>query len=234
MPTAPNIHPMATLGGRDEEANFVVGRELTIATDMNSTRVPEMIDPLFPRPHGTNRNARSAPPISQLQMASHAALHRYRMDAVRLPDGSAPAPCPTSSKYPLRKSPRTRTAGRRFCFGRSHPASHDAGGSSPSAAPPGGEWRGIVDILAVRKDTSRPVHAVLKSGDLLEIVVVQMKGSGARLPSLAEIRRLRAVARRYHAKHIVLFAWKREQHCRFSRLTRANTWMPSTAAELFG
>jgi len=98
----------------------------------------------------------------------------------------------------------------------------------------GGEWRGIVDVLAVRKDTSQPVHDVLKSGDLLEIVVVQMKGGGARMPSLADIRRLRAVARRYHAKHIVLFAWKREQHCRFSRLTRTNIWKPSTAAEIFG
>ena len=98
----------------------------------------------------------------------------------------------------------------------------------------GGEWRGIVDVLAVRKDTSKRVHEVLKSGDLLEIILVQMKGGAARMPSRAEIHRLRAVGKRYRAKDIVLFAWKRERHCHFHRLTRANTWKPSSAAELFG
>jgi hypothetical protein len=29
----------------------------------------------------------------------------------------------------------------------------------------GGEWRGIVDVLAIRKDTSHSTHELLKSGD---------------------------------------------------------------------
>ena len=47
----------------------------------------------------------------------------------------------------------------------------------------GGEWCGIVDVLAMRKDTARSDHAVLKSGDLFEIVLVQMKGGSARPPA---------------------------------------------------
>jgi hypothetical protein len=74
----------------------------------------------------------------------------------------------------------------------------------------GGEWPGTVDVFGIRKNTSKSAHDVLKSGDLLEIILVQMKGGGARMPSPGEIQRLRAVAKRYGAKAIVLFAWKRE------------------------
>jgi hypothetical protein len=69
----------------------------------------------------------------------------------------------------------------------------------------GGEWRGIVDVLAIRKDTSHSDHELLKSGDLFDFVLVQMKGGGARMPRPSEIRRLRAVRARYGAKAIVLF-----------------------------
>ena len=71
----------------------------------------------------------------------------------------------------------------------------------------GGEWRGIVDVLAIRKDTSHSDHHLLKSGDLFDIVLVQMKGGSAKAPSAGDIARLRAVARRYRAKAIVLFSW---------------------------
>ena len=46
----------------------------------------------------------------------------------------------------------------------------------------GGEWRGVVDVLAIRKDTSRSNHRVFKSGDLFEMVLVQMKGGSAGSP----------------------------------------------------
>lgn len=98
----------------------------------------------------------------------------------------------------------------------------------------GGEWRGIVDVLAIRKDTTKPVNELLKSGDLFDIVLVQMKGGCARPPNGAQKQRLRVVARRYRAKEIVLFAWKREESCKFYRLTAANTWVQSSAATLFG
>ena len=36
----------------------------------------------------------------------------------------------------------------------------------------GGEWRGIVDILAIRKDTTVSKHDLLKSGDLFDFILV--------------------------------------------------------------
>jgi hypothetical protein len=98
----------------------------------------------------------------------------------------------------------------------------------------GGEWRGIVDVLAIRKDTSHSSHELLKSGDLFDIVLVQMKGGSARMPSAIEIRRLMAVAKRYRAKEIVLFAWKRAESCDFYKLTRKGTWTVSSAIKIFG
>jgi hypothetical protein len=87
----------------------------------------------------------------------------------------------------------------------------------------GGEWRGIVDVLAIRKDTFRSSHEILKSGDLFDIVLVQMKGGSARIPSAVEIQRLMAVARRYRAKEIVLSAWKRAKSCDLYKLNRRGT-----------
>lgn len=98
----------------------------------------------------------------------------------------------------------------------------------------GGEWRGIVDVLGIRKDTSESDHQLMKSGDLFDVVLVQMKGGSAKWPSAGEIRRLRAVARRYRAKHIILFTWKIHEGCTFQKLARGNQWVQSSAAELFG
>ena len=58
----------------------------------------------------------------------------------------------------------------------------------------GGEWRGIVDILAIRKDTSEPLKNGLKRGDLFEIMIVQIKGGKARLPSPSDIQRLKLMS----------------------------------------
>ena len=98
----------------------------------------------------------------------------------------------------------------------------------------GGEWRGIVDVVGIRKDTSKSVHHLLKSGDLFDIVLVQMKGGSAASPSATDVRRLRAVARRYKARDVILFSWKRSKGCTFHRLGRGTRWLPSSAAELFG
>jgi hypothetical protein len=98
----------------------------------------------------------------------------------------------------------------------------------------GGEWRGIVDVLAIRKDTSKSDHHLLKSGDLFDIVLVQMKGGSSRPPTEPDIHRLRAVARRYRAKDIVLFSWARGEGCTFERLGARNQWLNSSASELFG
>lgn len=98
----------------------------------------------------------------------------------------------------------------------------------------GGEWRGIVDILAIRKDTTVSKHDLLKSGDLFDFILVQMKGGSALKPNPSEIARLRAVAKRYRAKEIVLFSWKRERECKFETLARGNDWKLSSASAIFG
>jgi len=98
----------------------------------------------------------------------------------------------------------------------------------------GGEWRGIVDILAIRKDTTVSKHDLLKSGDFFDFILVQMKGGKARKPNATEIARLRAVAKRYRAKEIVLFSWKRERECKFETLGRGNDWKLSSASDIFG
>jgi hypothetical protein len=98
----------------------------------------------------------------------------------------------------------------------------------------GGEWRGIVDVLAIRKDTRPSDHVLRKSGDLFEIVLVQMKGGSARGPSVSDIDRLRAVAKHYRTKAIVLFSWKRGRRAKFQKLGRAATWTDTTAQAVFG
>ena len=98
----------------------------------------------------------------------------------------------------------------------------------------GGEWRGIVDILAIRKDTTVSKHDLLKSGDLFDFILVQMKGGSARKPNASEIARLRAVAKRYRAKEIVLFSWKRARECKFETLGRGDDWKLSSASAIFG
>ena len=99
----------------------------------------------------------------------------------------------------------------------------------------GGEWRGIVDVLAIRKDTSPSDHHLLKSGDLFDIVLVQMKGGSARMPSPGDMQRLQVVARRYRAKAIVLFEWRRGERrsCTFKRWSRGE-WHEVSAVEVFG
>jgi hypothetical protein len=96
------------------------------------------------------------------------------------------------------------------------------------------EWRGIVDVLAIRKDTSKSEHHILKAGDLFEIVLIQMKGGSARPPTAADVRRLRTVAKQYRAKAVALFTWKKGKGCKFERLGRGARWLPSSATELFG
>jgi len=96
------------------------------------------------------------------------------------------------------------------------------------------EWRGIVDVLAIRKDTTQPTPADLKRGDLFDIVLVQVKGGGARMPTLADRRRLRAVGRRYGAQEVVLFVWRRGVSSEFFTLARDLSWKPATGADVFG
>lgn len=66
----------------------------------------------------------------------------------------------------------------------------------------GSESRGIVDILAIRKDHN-PKEG-LKRGDCFEIVLIQSKGGSSRRPKEEEVQRLSVVGQRYGAKAVVL------------------------------
>jgi hypothetical protein len=97
-----------------------------------------------------------------------------------------------------------------------------------------GEWRGIVDVLAIRKDTSQPAGKSLKRGDLFDIILIQMKGGSARRPSVEEKVRLRGVADHYGAKEVVLFEWKRGKVTAFYTLDQSLYWVPTASGRLFG
>lgn len=81
----------------------------------------------------------------------------------------------------------------------------------------GGESRGIVDLLAIRKDH----HTATKTfhrGDLFEIILIQIKGGTAPLPTGMDLRRLRAVRRHYGARDVLLASWRRGRQPTFFSL----------------
>lgn len=104
--------------------------------------------------------------------------------------------------------------------------------------PNGGESRGIVDVLAVRKD-HQPTSRVFERGDLLEMVLLQIKGGGARLPTGKDVDRLRAVQQYHRAKAVVLVRWKKGDGPRFfelanDRATGQAPWRPADPCKVFG
>jgi hypothetical protein len=88
--------------------------------------------------------------------------------------------------------------------------------------PAGRESAGIVDLMAIRKYHST-MNGKFKRGDLFEIILIQIKGGGARWPNAEDIRRLRAVAQRYRAKDVILAEWVKGSHQNFYRLDKKTT-----------
>jgi len=79
----------------------------------------------------------------------------------------------------------------------------------------GSESRGIVDLLAIRKDhRAGPVAR----GDLFEMILIQVKGGTARPPTRADIDRLRVVAALYRARAVLLAEWTKGTKPSFSTL----------------
>lgn len=74
--------------------------------------------------------------------------------------------------------------------------------------PGGRESRGVVDLIAVRKDHSTPRNG-LKRGDALQIILIQVKGGNAAKPTAEDAKRLRMVARRHGACAVLLAAWEK-------------------------
>jgi hypothetical protein len=92
----------------------------------------------------------------------------------------------------------------------------------------------VVDVVAIRKNTSVPSNSLLKRGDLRDIILIQMKGGSAKLPGLDELHRLRVVAEYYRAREIMLFNWDRGRKASFSILDRTLTWRKKKSLEIFG
>jgi hypothetical protein len=87
------------------------------------------------------------------------------------------------------------------------------------AGPDGGESRGVVDLIAIRKDHGTP-HSGLKRGDAFQIILIQVKGGYAAKPTVKDAKRLRIVARRHCACGVLLAAWKKGKATRFFSLRR--------------
>ena len=75
----------------------------------------------------------------------------------------------------------------------------------------GAESRGIVDLVAIRKDHRNEARAAklgLKRGDLFEIVLIQTKGGSASRPTAEDRDRLLKVKRYYRAEAAILAVWR--------------------------
>ncbi|MBL8794610.1 MAG: hypothetical protein JNM56_11955 [Planctomycetia bacterium] len=95
--------------------------------------------------------------------------------------------------------------------------------------PHGGDARGIVDMLAVRRNHRRDVGG-LKRGDLFEFILIQAKAGTARRPDADDIRRLHRVRQEYGAKDVLLAEWHQGHAPVFSRLLPRSS-EPTTAWE---
>jgi hypothetical protein len=96
----------------------------------------------------------------------------------------------------------------------------------------GAEARGIVDMIAIRKN-HRGVVAGVKRGDLFEIVLIQTKGGSAPPPTADDVRRLQLVARHHKARAVVLAEWQRGDRLELFKLNRGR-WKPLSPREVFG
>jgi hypothetical protein len=95
------------------------------------------------------------------------------------------------------------------------------------------EWRGVVDLVAIRKNSKEPSNGILKRGDLFDIVLIQIKGGSARGPTQDDCRRLREVKRLYRAKDVVQFQWRKGKSSKYFVLGRNLNWVLSSSEELF-
>lgn len=90
------------------------------------------------------------------------------------------------------------------------------------AGPQGGESRGVVDIVAIRKDHGVP-YSGTNRGDTLQIILIQVKGGQAAQPTSRDCDRLRRVARRHGACGILLATWQKGKSAKFYSLrTKGN------------
>ena len=89
----------------------------------------------------------------------------------------------------------------------------------------GAESAGVVDMLAVRKDHAAS-SGVIRRGDALQIILIQVKGGSAAKPTFDDAARLRAVKKRHGACEVLLAAWTKGSMPHFYRLRRATASDP--------
>jgi hypothetical protein len=94
------------------------------------------------------------------------------------------------------------------------------------------ESRGVVDLVAIRKDHRRDMEGV-KRGDLFEIVLIQTKGGSARRPTPDDVARFRRVARYHRARAVILAEWRQGSRPYLSKFSRGD-WSPVSPEEVFG
>jgi hypothetical protein len=80
--------------------------------------------------------------------------------------------------------------------------------------PNGRESRGVVDMIAIRKNHGTPCPGT-KRGDTLQIILIQIKGGGAARPTPEDRDRLRIVARRHGASKVLFALWKKGYSVKF-------------------
>jgi hypothetical protein len=102
----------------------------------------------------------------------------------------------------------------------------DFGGKTKSEA------RGIVDLMAIRKDHRKDIPG-LKRGDSFEIILIQTKGGAAPRPSAEDIVRLSKVAKHHRARGVVLAEWKKADKLALF-LLKENNWKCVAPAAIFG
>ena len=96
----------------------------------------------------------------------------------------------------------------------------------------GAESRGVVDVLAIRKDHKRQGRG-LKRGDCFEMILIQTKSGSAPRPEKEDVKRLLRLAKIYNAKAVVLAEWKKGAKLQLNRLV-AGDWKVAAAKEIFG
>ena len=92
----------------------------------------------------------------------------------------------------------------------------------------GGEARGVVDMIAIRKDHGEPYPGTNR-GDTFQIVLIQVKGGHAAWPTDRDLNRLRKVAKRHDAHGILLATWQKGRAAQFFSLSlREKDWQEVT------
>jgi hypothetical protein len=77
------------------------------------------------------------------------------------------------------------------------------------------ESAGIIDLLAGPKDHRAPKVKAAKRGDALDIILIQVKGGSARMPTAGDLKRMELVAQQLNARHILIASWKKGSEAKF-------------------